>query len=286
MKVSIQSIKDKLKNYSKRQDKNHQLILTRYFQERLLYRLSISPFRENFLLKGGALVYCWNQDESRPTIDIDFLAKNVKIDEKQAKDIFTKICQINYVDGVVFNTKQITVSPIIKDGDYKGTRIKIPTRLGNIQQTLQIDIGVGDVVTPKPVELKYPILLDFEEPIILAYSVETLVAEKFQAMIALGNYNSRMKDFYDLYTILNQEGNYSEDTLKTAIQNTFVNRKTDFVPNPILFQNNFYQNERRLIQWKAFLRKSHLDQAITFEMVMAVIKEKLMPIHELLQSKT
>jgi len=282
MNNNIKSIKDRLKNYSKKKNKIHQFTLIRYFQERLLYRLSKSNYRENFLLKGGALVYSLQKEESRNTLDIDLLAKQLQSDEARLKDIFKEICELQFYDGVTFDTKTLMTQEIIKEGNYSGTRVKVVARLGNIRQMMQIDIGFGDIVTPGPVEMEYPILIEIknlEKPKLLAYSVETLIAEKFQAMIDLAEYNSRMKDFYDIYTILKTDA-YNIKTLKEAVANTFAKRKTKQVENHIVFTENFFQEEKRIIQWKAFLRKLKLNGAIDFSDVMKYIKEVMLPIYQ------
>lgn len=150
---------------------------------------------------------------------------------------------------------------------------------------MQIDIGFGDVVTPGPVEMEYPILIDIkglEKPSLLAYSVETLIAEKFQAMVDLGEYNSRMKDFYDVYTIL-KTGGYNASILKAAVTNTFVKRGTKQTKNHVLFTEKFFTDKDRLIQWKAFLRKLKLDENLAFSEVMKYIKEIMLPVYQELE---
>lgn len=282
MNNNIKSIKDRLKNYSKKKNKIHQFTLVRYFQERLLYRLSQSDYREKFLLKGGALVYSLQKEESRNTLDIDLLAKRLKSDEGQIGEIFKNICELQFYDGVTFDTRTLVTQEIIKEGNYSGIRVKVAARLGNIKQTMQIDIGFGDIVTPGPVEMEYPTLIevkDLGKPKLLAYSVETLLAEKFQAMIDLGEYNSRMKDFYDVYTIL-KTGKYDNQTLKNAVANTFAKRKTKRTENHVVFTERFYQEEKRVIQWKAFLRKSKLDKELEFSKVMKYIKLTMLPIYQ------
>ena len=282
MNNNIKSIKGRLKNYSKKKNKIHQFTLVRYFQERLLYRLSKSQYRENFLLKGGALVYSLQKEESRNTLDIDLLAKRLKSDEEEIKKIFREICDLQFYDGVTFDTKTLTIQEIIKEGSYSGIRVKVAARLGNIKQMMQIDIGFGDIVTPGPVEMEYPTLIDvkdLDKPKLLAYSVETLISEKFQAMIDLAEYNSRMKDFYDVYTILKTE-RYSIKIFKSAVTNTFTKRKTKLTENHVVFTEKFFQDKQRIIQWKAFLRKLKLSEELEFSDVMKYIKEIMLPIYQ------
>lgn len=285
MNNNIESIKSKLKKYSKEKNKIHQFTLIRYFQERLLYRLSKSEYRDSFLLKGGALVYSLQKEESRNTLDIDLLAKKLKADEEKITAVFKEICGLQFYDGVTFDTQTLTTQEIIKEGAYSGIRVKVAARLGNTKQMMQIDIGFGDVVTPGPVEMEYPVLIDIkglEKPSLLAYSVETLIAEKFQAMVDLGEYNSRMKDFYDVYTILKTD-EYNASVLKAAVTNTFAKRGTKQTKNHVLFTEKFFTDKDRVIQWKAFLRKLKLDENLAFSEVMKYIKEITFPIYQELE---
>ena len=278
MTENIKSIKDKLKNYSKKHNKIHQATLTRYFQERLLFRLSKSIFREKFFLKGGALIYALQQEESRPTLDIDLLAKNIKANHEIIKAAFKNICELEFHDGVTFDSNEILVSEITKEGSYSGSRIKVVARLGNIKQSMQVDIGHGDVVTPGPIEMEYPTIINMESPKLLAYSVESLVSEKFEAMIDLAEYNSRMKDFYDVFTILDSQ-KYDIENLKKAVKNTFEKRKTKAVSGHSLFDDSFFKAESRIVQWKAFLRKANLNTELEFSEVMKIINKIMKPIY-------
>jgi Domain of unknown function (DUF1814). len=279
MSNNIESIKARLKNISQQWNKNHQLTLTRFFQERFLFRLSRSKYRKHFFLKGGVLIYVLEGNLSRPTLDLDLLANKINADPKNIAHAFMEICNIECGDGVIFNPNSIETDEITKEGNYSGVRVKVAANLGNIKQRMQIDIGFGDVIVPGPIEMKYPTFLDMEAPEILAYSVESLVAEKFEAMIDLAELNSRMKDFYDLYRIL--IGNkYDAGLLKEAIFQTIKTRGTKLPEVHSLFQSDFHENSKRKIQWKAFLRKSKLDEDLSFEEVMRVIKVELKPVYD------
>lgn len=256
--MNIESLKAKLKNYSRNNQKTHQNTLARFFQERFLYRLSVSDYKNNFLLKGGALAYTFSGEASRPTKDIDFLIEKLEAEEKYLKKVIKEICEISTADGVIFKTKIIKSESIQKEGNYSGTRIKVEAKLDKISHQLQIDIGVGDHVTPGPQEIEYPtILKELPPPILNAYSVESLVSEKFNAMIVLGEFNSRLKDFYDLYKFIDD---CDEEVLNDAIKNTFKRRKTKTPKNHPVFQEEFYKNQQRLKQWSIFLQKNNLEK--------------------------
>lgn len=275
--MKIESIIQKLKNHSKKKRKIHQNTLTKYFQERFLYRLSKSAYKENFLLKGGALAYTISGEESRHTRDIDFLINKLQAEQENLRSVFTEICKIPVNDGVLFITKNIKVEAIQKEGNYEGTRIKIDAKLGKISQQVQIDIGVGDHVTPGPQEIEYPTILEgLPSPILEAYSTESLVSEKFNAMIDLGEFNSRLKDFYDIYIFIER---CDKDVLKEAIKNTFQKRKTKVIRNHPVFQEQFYQNENRLAQWHIFLEKNQLGE-LDYNEVYEEIITHLKPIYD------
>lgn len=280
MKKSIKSIQAKLRNVSKASNKSHQLTITRYFQERFLFRLSQSAFRDHFYLKGGVLIYALEGQASRPTLDLDLLARKAGADQIKIKSIFQKVCGMVYdADGVIFDATSITTSEIAKEGNYSGIRVKVMAHLGNIRQWMQIDIGFGDIVVPGPLSIHFPTLLEMKSPELLAYSVESLLAEKFEAMIDLAEFNSRMKDFYDVYRIL-KTGQYSEKFLKQAIAQTMAKRETAISTNHAIFSDEFKKEERRQSQWRAFLRRANLNERLAFSEVMDLIKDKLEPIYE------
>ena len=283
MTTSIASIKSRLTNIAQKEKQTYQLILIRYFTERLIYRLSISAFKNHFCLKGGALLYAFEQETSRPTMDLDFLGVHISNEQVKLKTVFETISQIACEeDGVIFLPDAIATSELQKEGRYSGVRLKIEGRLGNIRQILQIDIGFGDIVTPAPVEMTYPTLLPMPSPHIIAYSIETVIAEKFEAMINLAAQNTRMKDFYDIFKLL-QSHSYREPILIEAISNTLQQRATPFVKNPVVFTKDFSENAKRHVQWNAFLQKMNKHatfEEIDFRMVMSVIIERLQPIYD------
>jgi predicted nucleotidyltransferase component of viral defense system len=283
MTNSVASIKSRLTNIAQKEKQTYQLILIRYFTERLIYRLSISTFKDHFCLKGGALLYAFEQETSRPTMDLDLLGLHITNEQLKLKRVFQTISQITCEeDCVIFLADVITTSELQKEGRYSGVRLKIEGRLGNIRQTLQIDIGFGDIVTPAPIKMTYPTLLQMPIPNIIAYSIETVIAEKFEAMINLAAQNTRMKDFYDVFRLL-ESNTYRKDVLTEAISNTFQQRKTLFVSNPVVFTQDFGENAKRLLQWNAFLRKMNYHvtfEEIDFKTVMSVIVENLQPIYD------
>jgi predicted nucleotidyltransferase component of viral defense system len=275
--MNIESIKSKLKQYSKEHKKIHQYTIIRFFQERFLCRLSQSRYKDNFLLKGGALVYVFGAEESRYTKDIDLLLTTLEAEHENLLLIFKEIGQIKLEDGIIFDTDKIITETIQKEGQYTGTRVRIGGSLGNIKQQLQIDIGVGDHVTPGPQEIEYPTIISgLNHPVLKAYSLETLIAEKFEAMISLGEYNSRMKDFYDVYQFVEKS---DLQILFEAVRNTFSRRKTTLVFEHPVFTEEFYKEEKRNKQWRIFLTKNELNN-IDFDKVFEKINSLLKPIYD------
>ena len=270
------SIRSKLLNIAKEENVFYQTILTRYFQERLLYRLSQTPYRLNFYLKGGALMYAYERFAARPTLDIDFLGNNISNEGASIIAALKEICSVPCEeDGVTFDVENITAQNITKFKDYHGVRLSIPVRMDTITQVMMMDIGFGDVVTPKPLDLDYPNLLEhLPSAKILAYSLETVIAEKLHAIVDLADQSSRMKDYYDLYIIMNKE-KYDAAVLQEAIVHTFENRHTTYNANTMFFREDFADNQQMLVRWNAFIRKITKDTEVTFAEVVTFLQTKL-----------
>lgn len=229
-------------------------------------------------------MYAVEQDYARPTLDIDFLGHEINNDKDGLIKVFAEICAIeDYEDGVRYDFDKITAEEINETKDYVGTRLTIVARLDSIKQPLKIDIGFGDVLVEPPKVLSYQLEIDtLKAPQVLAYSLETVVAEKFQAMIDLAEVNIRLKDFYDVHGILTKH-ELNEDLLIASIVATFKNRGTDYVENHPLFNPDFAQDKSRLVQWKAVLKKQKKNLDLDFELVMKTIVARLRPVFERLK---
>ncbi|MFJ7680423.1 nucleotidyl transferase AbiEii/AbiGii toxin family protein [Peribacillus sp. NPDC097198] len=274
------SVLAKLKNVSRTQRKANELILRLYFQERLLYRLSLSPYRERFILKGGLFLYSLSENMSRPTKDMDFLAKQISNDMEAIKTAFEVVCQIKpeVDDAVVFDKDSIEVERIKEDADYEGVRLKVKCYIGTVRNRLQLDIGFGDIIVPSAEIREYPTLLDSEKPEVLSYTMESVISEKFEAMISLSVANSRLKDFYDIYSMLSIK-NFEGIVLYEAIFETFQKRGTNFTKDHILFTKEFSENEQRNIQWNALLKRNGFEH-FSFTEVMDKLTIFLKPLYE------
>lgn len=270
------SVKAKLLNISRSEGQRYQMLVTRYLQERLLYRLSISPYHDRFFLKGGALLYAHERFLARPTLDIDFMGDHIDNDKENTKKVFSEICAIPYEqDGVIFHTDTLRTDDIAIEKKYPGVRLTLTASIDTIRQDVSMDIGFGDIVTPCPSELDYPNLIDgFPDTNILAYSLETVIAEKFQTAIARAEANSRMKDFYDLYTIL-QGRKYNSEILGEAIKATFENRHTVYIDNHTVFSPDFANNPELNTRWNSFVKKLKISQELTFSKIASYIQTEL-----------
>lgn len=275
------SIRAKLLNVAKQKDVFYQTILTRYFQERLLYRISQTHYRENFYLKGGALMYAYERFAARPTLDIDFLGTHISNDGERIAEAFREICAIECEeDGVRFAADKIAAQNITEFKDYHGIRLSIPATMDTIAQVLTMDIGFGDVVTPHPVSLDYPLLLEeLPEANILAYSTETVIAEKMHAIIDLADQSSRMKDYYDIYHLLTSF-KYDNTILQDAINRTFENRHTLYNADMMFFRKDFPNHPQMQLRWSAFLKKATIKNSLSFSEVAHWLQEALMPYWE------
>jgi len=271
-------VRQRLLNLAKEDGQVFDVVLVAYGLERLIYRLSQSDYRDCFVLKGGLLVTLWTVDfnSGRFTRDADFLGMG-SADEDSLKAAFTDILKIESDDGLVFDTADLTAAAIREDQIYGGMRLKTKAYLGKTVINITIDIGFGDAMAQPEYTIEYPSLLDHPTTTIRAYSPATVMAEKFQAVIALGAVNGRMKDFYDLWAIP-QAQDISDDDLAAAIAATFKRRETE-IPSecPIALTPAYTKDVSKLRQWRAYAASIDLDQPDLSVLADAIWK-KLEPI--------
>ncbi len=276
--INSKSIRAKLKNIADNNNIDFQSCITRFLHERIIYRISISEYRDCFILKGGNLIYYLFKMNARPTIDVDLLCKGVENNSIELVDVFKRILSIKVDDAVWFNKDNISTEIIAERNKYNGIRLILSGGFDTIKQNIHIDIGFGDSITPQPVNISFPVLLEtMQIPDLLAYNAETVIAEKFQTMIFLADFNSRMKDFFDVYTLL-ESGQYDKEVLKDAVIATFRNRNTHYAENHILFSDEFANNQNRNKIWKAFLKKINYKGVLQFRDVIDKICTELKPV--------
>lgn len=272
------SIRQRLQQAAKQSGRPFQEVVQFYAMERFLYRLSLSAYADKFVLKGGLMLRIWGASATRPTRDIDLLGQMPnRIDD--LVNVIRNICgQEVEPDALVFDPATVA-GTIIKDGaDYEGVRVTFRGSLQNIPLPMQIDIGFGDAVYPAATMLEFPTVLDHVAPKLRGYCRETVVAEKFEAMVKLGLLNSRMKDFYDLW-LLSHQFDFDGAILAEAVRKTFSHRGTPLVPHPTVFSPTFASDTSKASQWRGFLRKSQLkDVPQDFASVAATIAAFLAPL--------
>ena len=250
------SVRARLLDRARAEKSDFQILLTRYALERLLYRLSVSEHRERFILKGAMLFVTWVADPFRPTRDLDLLGHGDN-DVGDIADTFRSICaQPVADDGAVFDHAGLQAAPIREEVEYGGVRVRTTATIAGARVPIQVDVGFGDAVTPAPIELDYPTLLGNPAPHIRAYPVETVVAEKFEAVITLGIANSRLKDFYDLWLIA-QTFEFRQHGLIEAVRRTLDRRGTVApLDTPVGLTDEFAAAWAG--QWRAYLGRERM----------------------------
>jgi hypothetical protein len=273
------SVRQRLLNLGRARKEDFGLLLTKYALERLLFRISQSEHKTAFILKGALLFELWTQETHRPTRDADFLSIE-NSDPRRFEAIFKEICALPVVaDGLVFDPSSVTARQIKEGADYEGVRVSFLGYLEKARIPMQLDIGFGDAVTPPAIETEFPTILDGPAAVLLTYPRETVVAEKFEAMVKLGIANTRMKDFHDLYS-LSRLFSFEGQVLCEAIVRTFERRKTK-LPSapPTAFTAEFFEDESKQRQWAAFNAKNKLYiEAVPLKTVVGDIEQFLMPL--------
>jgi len=262
------SVRQRLLTLSVRRKEPFDLVLARYGIERFLYRLSRSPHAEKFLLKGAMLFAIWSDGTHRPTRDVDLLGFGPH-DDEELKAIFTELCRMEIEpDGLTFLPESVATTQIREEAVHPGTRITLEARLENARIRVQVDIGFGDVVTPAPEEIIFPALLDFPAPHLRAYPIYTVVAEKLEASVRLGEQNTRMKDFFDLW-FLSRKFPFEGELLKDAITRTFARREMPLPTTlPVALTPEFAA--LKAATWAAFIRRNALAPLEAADMLDAI----------------
>lgn len=275
------SVRQRLLNLARERKDEFQLVLVRYGVERLLYRLSASPHARQFVLKGAMLFQLWTGQPHRSTLDVDLLGSGDN-DVDRLVRTFKDVCSQEVADdGLAFLPDSVAGGLIREEQRYGGVRIRITAMLDRARIPIQVDIGFGDVITPKAERIDYPTLLGQPAPVLRAYPKETVVAEKYEAMVNLGIANTRMKDFYDVW-VLAREFEFDGATLAGAVRATFHRRKTEVPATPpIALTSEFSRDRTKLTQWTAFVRRGRLVEDVpVFEQVVDVLHSFLWPVTE------
>lgn len=283
--ISAISVKDRLKNQAIATGKIFQEMLTAYGLERTIYRLSVSEYKERFTLKGGIFLYAlFDGKFARATRDIDLLAMNMPNNAENMKKVFESILSVECDDALRFDLETLEVKDITEFKEYHGVNVSALAYMDKTKIPVSIDIGFGDVVYPNKVKMDFPVLLDMETPEIYAYSIASVVSEKFEAIVSLGDANSRYKDFYDIY-ILADRYDLDGKELKEAVKETFEHRGTGF-DDIYAFTDDFLASDIHQSRWKSFLKKKKALVNVELEDVVSVIKALLLPIADSITDST
>lgn len=251
------SVRARLLEKAKSENQAFNQVLQRYAMERFLYRLSVSEYADSFYLKGALLFWVWDLSGRRTTMDIDLLGF-MDNSLEAVESVFKGLCKIEVPDdGVLFKADTLRVQRIKEDADYEGVRVTFRAQLDTAVIALQVDIGFGDQTGPGVDVYDFPVLLDMPGPRLKGYAQETVIAEKFEAMVKLELLNSRMKDFYDIW-LLSRQNAFEMESLLSACNATFEQRKTPCSADNPLFGAEMSNNEAKQRQWSAFLKKSKI----------------------------
>ncbi len=282
-----QSVKDRLYVLSRERNESLQSLLVRYALERFLYRLGKSKHTKELILKGAFLFAYWIGPSCRTTKDLDMLLR-ASDEPEHIRAIFEEICGVDAgSDGLAYNLENLVIEQIREGETYLGLRLKFRASLGKAIIPIQVDLGFGDVVIPKPLAIDYPSLLDFPQPCILAYSPESVIAEKVEVMVQHGLNNSRMKDYYDVYFLLSGIS-FDRGTLAKAIEETFQRRGTEIPKGiPDGLSESFSSLEMKKTQWRSFIEKNRLtDAPADLSVAINAIRNLVLPIFAELNRKS
>jgi len=271
------SVRQRLQNVATKTGEPFQLVMERFVVERFLFRLGQSRQADLFIVKGATLFWVWSGEAHRPTRDLDMLSIGDASDQS-LRAALIEICTIEAADGLTFDLESLTIEPIREDNEYGGTRAVMTTRLGSARLRFQVDVGVGDAVTPAATPQQFPSLLGMDAPTIRCYPVETVIAEKLEAIVSRGADNSRMKDFYGLFFIF-ETFELEGPVVAEAIKRTFGRRGTQ-IPSeiPYALTETFFTGQRQIRQWEAFVGKSRLADSASFATICQAIDQFSRPL--------
>jgi predicted nucleotidyltransferase component of viral defense system len=268
------SVRQRLLNLARARGQPMELLLTRYALERPLHRLSVSPHRERFVLKGAMLLANWFDEPHRATRDVDLLGFGDAAEDALLLT-FREIMAVELDDGVSFDLKGLRVEAIREEVEYGGSRLRTTAALAGARIPITVDIGFGDAVEPGVEDIDLPVLLDMPSPHLRAYPPETVIAEKFHALVVLGRANSRMKDYYDVWMLFSTF-ELDQERLRRAIVATFARRSTaipDSVPDGL--SDAFSDDLGKQRQWDAFARTLS-GQVPELSQVVHLLRKRLM----------
>lgn len=273
--VSSIDIKRMAKEIEKEHNLNYYEILQRYMFERVLERISLSNYCDNFILKGGLLLSAMFGVDNRTTKDMDTTITGIDVSKEKMIKVLNEILSMNLQDGVKFDV--IDITDIREDDEYGGNKYHIIGRLESLKVNLEIDISTGDKITPKELKFEYPLMFEDRFILISSYNVESIVSEKIETILRRGKFNSRMKDYYDIYYFLtNLKNDININLLKEAINNTFTKRESfDYLKDYKQIIDSISNSERMKKQWQVYSNKYKYAKDIEFSKILNLLEEIL-----------
>lgn len=270
--VNNEFLKLKAKEIENKYNLDHYEVLQRFMFERILERISISKYQDNFILKGGLLLSAIFGVDSRTTKDMDATIKGIDISAKNMVKVLNEILLIKLDDGVKFDIVDIT--NIREDDEYEGNKYHIIGRINNTKVNLEIDISTGDKITPREMKFKYPLLFEDRSIVINSYNLETILSEKIETILKRGKYNSRMKDFYDIYFFLTRfNKDINLDILKKAIITTFEKRESlEYLNDYEQIIDSIIDYDRIKKLWFSYCKKNKYAENIDFNEILNILK--------------
>lgn len=260
-------LKAVIKNISKDKHISAQLVMQNFMLERLLERISVSKYRQNFILKGGFLIAAMVGLDTRATMDMDATIKGWPVNEESIKNMFLDICKIDLQDDVTFEFKKI--GEIREGDDYTGYRVSLSANYPPMAVPLKLDITTGDKITPREIEYRFKLLLEDREIPVLAYNLETVMAEKLETVVSRGDQNTRPRDYYDIYILAKmQYKNIETEYLRAALDATSKKRGSSEILKEYKNIIDIVRNSDVMIkQWRTYQRNFEYVTDISFDEV-------------------
>ena len=270
---TAKQLKDLIRNLSKKKAADAQILMRNYMMERFLERMSVSEYKDKFILKGGMLVAAMVGLDARATMDIDATIKGADVNVEAVEQIITNIISVPMDDGVIFRVKQI--SEIMDEAEYPGVRISMETEFDGVRTPLKIDISTGDVITPREIQYSFKLMLEERTIDVWAYNLETVLAEKLETVISRNITNTRMRDFYDIHILLKLYGNTLDgNVLGEALQATAKKRGTEkYMSNAVEVFDEIQNDSNMLKLWTLYQKKFSYAEDISWDTVMSAVKE-------------
>lgn len=271
--IKYKELKQKSKELESKYQLNHYELLQRFMFERILERISVSKYQENFILKGGLLLSALFGINNRTTRDMDTTIKGLDVSKEQMVKVLNEILNIDLKDGVKFEL--VDVTDIREEDEYGGNKYHLIGKLENLKINLDIDISTGDKVIPKELKYSYPSLFENKKILIYTYNAETIISEKIETILRRGQYNSRMKDYYDVHIFLSKfKDNIDIKNLKLSIKNTFDKRESlDYLKDYEQILDSISSYDRIISLWNGYAKKNKYANDIKFEEIIKEIKE-------------